>query len=645
MHVLEAGCGRPRAAVAPTAAVLLALCAGAAGAEAQRYVRDGVAVEFAATPVAGAGPLMEGELAELRFRIVDDASGQPMRGLAPGAWLDRAERIRGQARAEQKSCKDKVALYLRGSAGIRPMADLNGYYVFVLNREASVSVIDPKVSMAGRTSTFASIALPGAGADLARSHDDRYLFVSMPSTGEVAVIDADSFRLRARVRAAPGVTRLAVQPDGRYLWAGNDDPGRDRGSVTVIDTESLAPVVTLPVGSGHHEIAFSADSRWAFVTNRGDGTVSVVDVRSLRVERELAVGGQPISVAFSALSQRLFVADAKSGTVHVIRPDDFSTVARIALAPGLGPMRFTPDGRWAMVLNTVDDRVYVLDPSNNSVQHEIPVAGQPYQIAFTRAFAYVRALGSERVSMIDLSSLGPGRRPSVLGFAAGAAPPKAAGDLVIADSIAPAAGDAGVLVVNPAENSTYFYMEGMNAAASNYKVQAASARAVAVVDRSLREIEPGVYATRLKIPAAGNFDIAFALDSPRLLHCFSVVFDENPQRAAARAGVKAEYIVESREIPIGRPFTLRLRLTDQRSGVPRTGIADLRVRIMLASGRQRSETVAREVGGGVYEASLTVEEPGAYFVHTASATLGKRFGELPYLTLYTPAPRIAAGRD
>ena len=78
-----------------------------------------------------------------------------------------------------------------------------------------------------------------------------------------------------------------------------------------------------------------------------------------------------------------------------------------------------------------------------------------------------------------------------------------------------------MLIVNPADNTTYFYMEGMNAPASNYKVYGASARAVTVVDRSLREIEPGLYASKVKIPATGRYDVAFLLDTPQMLHCFS----------------------------------------------------------------------------------------------------------------------------
>ena len=79
----------------------------------------------------------------------------------------------GPAGAEQKSCKEKVALYLRGIVGIRPMMDLNSYYVVVLNRDPSISIVDPNVSLANATSTLARIILPRSGADWAKSADGK----------------------------------------------------------------------------------------------------------------------------------------------------------------------------------------------------------------------------------------------------------------------------------------------------------------------------------------------------------------------------------------------------------------------------------------------------------------------------------------
>jgi YVTN family beta-propeller protein len=603
------------------AAAAPALAADGMGADASRLVRQGLAVEFSAAPLAGAAALSEGEFAELRFRITEEATGKPVRGLAPGAWMDMADVIRNKEGAEQKSCKDKIALYLKGVVGIRPMVDLNSYYVVVMNQDASLAVIDPTVSMAGRTSTLAQIPLASAGADWAQSADGTRLFVTMPASGKLAVIDTERFRAEASVPAGSAPTRAVLQPDGRYLWIGNNARDPARSGVTVIDADTLKVAATLATGAGHHEIAVSEDSRYALATNRDDGTATLVDVRTLRRVRDYRIGGVPIAVGYSPVSKAFYVADARGGAIHVLRPDADATAARIALRPGLGPMRFTPDGRFLLALNPAEDLVHVIDAATNGAVHELHVQGQPFQVAFTRAFAYVRALGSERVSMIDLGTLGAGRTPAVLSFAAGALPPKAGGELALASAIAPAAGEAGALVVSPAEGATYFYMEGMNATSSSYKAYGSAARAVTVVDRALREVEPGVYASKVKLPAAGRYDVAFSLDAPRLLHCFSATAEENPALAAARQGYEVEFLLDGRDVATARAVPFRFRVVDRRTGKPVPGLADVRVRRFQSTGRDRDEVAARERGDGVYEADVTFPVAGTYYVHVLSAAL------------------------
>ena len=610
-------------------------------AEASRLARQGLVVEFEARPHDGRTPLKEGDFADIRFRITDEATGKPVRRLAPGAWMDMGEVIRDREGGEQKSCKEKIALYLKGVVGIRPMIDLNSYYVVVMNRDASVSILDPTVSMVGRTSTMAQIRLPAPGMDWTRSSDGKRLYIAMPTAGKLAVIETDTFKLTSTVDAGAAPSRLVLQPDGRYLWIGNDARNAP-GGVTVLDADTLRPVASVTTGKGHHEIALSSDSRWALVTNRDDANVTLIDVRTLKAVRTLKVGEVPMSAVYSSLSKAFYVADGKGGAVHVLRPESPKDERRIALKPGIGPTRLTPDGRFLLALNTPEDLVHVIDVATSTVVNTIPIQGQPYQVEFTRDFAYVRSLGSERVSMVNLGTLGRGKEPRVQSFAAGAVPPKAGGSLVLASSMAPAAGEAGILVVNPADNTTYFYMEGMNAASSNYQAYGGSARAVSVVDRSLKEVEPGVYAGKVKVPAAGRYDVAFSLDSPKLLHCFSTRVAENPELATERQGVEVEYLFGEREVASGSTAAFRFRLVDKASRRPMAGLKDVRVMSYRAPGQDRVEIAAAEVEPGVYEAQVRFAASGAYYVHVGSATLKKGFRDLPYYSLAATAARHPA---
>jgi catechol 2,3-dioxygenase-like lactoylglutathione lyase family enzyme len=406
----------------------------------------------------------------------------------------------------------------------------------------------------------------------------------------------------------------------------------------VIDTETSRAVASIATGAGHHELALAGD-RMAFVTNRESGTVTAVDAQRLVKVADIATGPLPIAVASSPLSGSVYVADGKTGVVSVIDPSRLEVTARIETRPGLGPIRFTQDGRWGFAVNPSARTVFVIDAAENRLVHAIGLEGQPYQVSFTRAFAYVRLLDSEFVKMVNLGSLGADRKPIVQGFGAGTVPPRAAGDLSAADSVTQAATEAAVFVVNPADSNTYFYMEGMNAPMGSFGGYGHSARAVAVVDRSLKEVEPGVYSGKVRIPAAGRYDVAFLLDNPRILHCFSAEAGDAPALHRDGRPMTAEFLDLPLRVPPGAPVTIRVKLLDLTSRAPRSGLAEVRVLFHASPGGPRGEAVARELGDGVYEAVIVPERTGVHHVFVSVPSLKVKPSDLPFRGILVEASR------
>jgi YVTN family beta-propeller protein len=627
--------------ISAAAVALYAAAAGAGTGEGPgRFAKDGVVVDFSiergGVPVSAKAPLLEGDFAEVTFKLTDAASGAPLRAQKPSAWMDIGGGAQGDALATRE-CKDKIGLYMKGVVGIRPLVDLNGYFVLVLNRDPSITVIDPVVSMTGKTSLYASVVLKKSGADWARTFDHKRLFVTMPLAGEVAVVDTDVFKVTGNVPAGKAPTRAVLQRDGRYLWVGNDTKDAATSGVTVVDAVALKPVAHVATGRGHHEIALSGDDRFAFVTNRDDGTVSVIDVARLAKVKDVKTGPVPISVAFSPLSQAVYVAAALEGKITVLDAARHEVLARIPAKPGLGPMRFSDDGRWGFVVNPGEHAVHVVDAGGNELAHTIPVDGKPYQVSFTPTYGYVRLLDSERVSMISVASLGAGKRPSVQSFAAGTGVPQGVPDLSLAESVSRATTENAVFVVDPVENSTYFYMEGMNAPSGSFANYGHQGRAVTVVDRSLKEVEPGLYSGKLRVPAAGRYDVAFLLDNPRLLHCFSAEAKENPALQEKLGKIALEFLEAPPRAAAGTTLPVRVKLTDPRTHAARTGLRDVKVLHYRAPGRDRTEVLAREVGGGVYEAPVRLGAPGAYYLYVSVPSLRVRADELPFRSVIAAA--------
>lgn len=596
----------------------------------QSLARDGVVVDFKLQPLAEDGVLREGGFADVQFRVSDSNSGQPLAGVNPGAWLDPETVAADQAQGREKSCKSRVGVFLKSSIGARPLLDLNSYFLLVMNRDASVSVVDPSVSVGGITSTMARINLKQSPMDWVTTKDNKRVFISMPVAGEVAVLDSEKFQLLDSVAAGSNPVRLALQPDERLLWVGNNAQNPEQSGVTVLDSRSLKTLKHLATGRGHHEIAFSKDSRHAFVTNRDDGTLSIIDIASLTINKQLKTGSHPLSVAYSPLSQAVYVADGQDGSVTVVDTSSLAVRRVIALSQGLGPMGFSADGRFGVVLNTLENRAEVIDAATDSLIHKIDVSAEPYQVVFTKAYAYVRGLASAKVTMINLASLGEGRTPISQGFEAGPQAPRLAGDLPLASSLAVSRDDNAVFVVNPVDNTTYFYAEGMNAPMSGYPNRGQVARAAMVIDRSLREVEPGLYSARIKLPAAGRFDVAFLLNQPNIVHCFTALIEPDNNLAQHPGVPKVEFLLDRSTATLGSPYVVRFRIVQGNRPVQRK---DVQVRYFLAPTSRTREVAALDIGNGVYEAPVTLDQSGAWYLHVRAASLGASFDDKTFASV------------
>jgi len=622
---------------------------GGEAADLNRISREGVVVEFSTSPTsADKDKVIAADWADVTFRITDANTGEPIKGRYPAAWMDLG--LAWEAKGDRPmSCEDRVETYLQGIVGVRPMIDLNSHFLLVMNRDDSISVIDPAVGITGITNLFAQISLDRPGGDWAKTEDQKRLFVSMPTADMVALVDTETFKVVNNIEAGYNPTRAVLQGDERYLWVGNNSKEAADSGVTVIDTESLKKVAFIATGTGHHEITFNEDDSYAFVTNRDTGTVSVIDVQSLKKIKDLETGPIPISIAYSPLGDAVYVADGKTGIISVIDADKHEIRARMEAKPGLGPMRFSQDGRWGLVVNPIENLVFAIDASKDQLAHSIAVGKQPYQINFTRGYGYVRSLGTQDVGLIPVSELDEDSVPPVTYVPAGQRPPGTAADISIADSIVPSVKQAAAYIVNQAEGTVHYYMEGMAAPMGAFRNYGHEARAIEIVDRSLGEQEPGVYVGRVKIPIEGTYDVAFMMDTPRFLHCFSAKVEPNPDIEVTTAPMDIEYLNTDRRIPVGESTKVKFKLTDPRTTLPRHDIPDVTVLYYGSDGRGRTVVPAKSLGGGVYEADVKIDRMVTYYVFVGSQSEKMMYNDIPFLSLMgTPsqggktAPQAAA---
>ena len=597
----------------------------------QTYRAEGISVEFSVEPVSsdknGNAELRAGGDASLSFKIVETNSGKALSNLRPAAWVDQRQGAQGPA---AKECREKIQAFLQPSFAKRPTIDLNSYFILALNHEPNISIIDP-LSGFGGSKLYTLIALASSGEDWVMSSDKKRLYVSMPQVNQVAVIDIATWKVIANLEAGIKPTRVALQKDGRYLWIGNDGASEKESGVTVIDTVALRVVAQLSTGAGHHELAFNDDDSAAFVTNKQDGTLSVIDVRKLAPVANVKVGSRPVAVVFSAFSKMLYVANEGDGTIVVLDGARAGIVTSIKAEPGLGEISIPPDSRFGFVLNPVRNTVFVFDLSSNRLAHAVPVGPGSDQIAFTKQFAYIRSTGSEFVTMLKIADLG--KEAAISRFPAGQKAPRESPATSLASAIVAAPEEGSVLVANPADETIYYYTEGMAAPMGSFQNYRRDPKALLILDNSLRETAPGVYTISFRLAAAGRYDVPFLLDSPRVVNCFEFAVTESSATVKSDSvPIKVEPLVTERNARVGQPYKLRFRVTDAGSNA-KLQLDDLQVLVFLAPGIWQQRDMATPLGDGVYEMNFVPPEAGVYYIFFQCPSLGVRFAQMTPVTI------------
>jgi hypothetical protein len=275
--------------------------------------------------------------------------------------------------------------------------------------------------------------------------------------------------------------------------------------------------------------------------------------------------------------------------------------------------------------------------------HEVTVGKAPDQIIFSDTFAFVRSLDTEAVAMLRLGTIGD--EVDINDFPGGQAAPRNGSTPVRANSIVLAPEGNSVILANPVDKVLYYYTEGMAAPMGDFQNYRREPLAVLVVDRSLREIKPGVYSTTIKLPASGRYDVAFLNDSPRVSHCFDLSADANPAlKEERRVALRIENQLKDWTMPVGKDFSFRFKLIETASGTPKSDLKDVRVLTYLTSGEWQRRYIATSLGNGIYEIKINVPQSGVYMVFVESASMGVRYRDLPYVMLHADESSETRGK-
>jgi YVTN family beta-propeller protein len=229
------------------------------------------------------------------------------------------------------------------------------------------------------------------------------IYVANESSNSVTVIDGVSFTVLSTVEARNHATHdLALARDGKHLFATNLASGK----LSVIDTDALETIASIPTGSRCHVVTLTNDNRQAWVANIGEDNISIVDTASYRILGTTPVGKGPTGIAFSVDGRFAYVSNQGDKNVAVVDTASHLVIKTIPVKANPHFLVLGPDRRiWGT--NTGENDIYVIDPMVQDIIATLEVGPNPQQIAFAYKgmagpYAYVTVGGSHQIVIMNI---------------------------------------------------------------------------------------------------------------------------------------------------------------------------------------------------------------------------------------------------
>ncbi len=161
------------------------------------------------------------------------------------------------------------------------------------------------------------------------SLDGRYMIATCEFSTELIKVDVASQKVLGHLPLEPkGMPQdCRISPDGKVFYVAN----METDGVHLIDGDSFKQIGFVHTGKGAHGLYFSRDSKYLYVSNRGEGSVSLIDLATRQVATKWTIpgGGSPDMGGVSADGKSLWLSGRYNNEVYVFDTSNGNLRARI----------------------------------------------------------------------------------------------------------------------------------------------------------------------------------------------------------------------------------------------------------------------------------------------------------------------------
>jgi YVTN family beta-propeller protein len=161
------------------------------------------------------------------------------------------------------------------------------------------------------------------------SMDGRYFLATCEFSGELLKVDVAEQKVVGKLKLTPvGMPQdCKLSPDGKVFYVAN----MEANGVHLIDGGTLKQIAFLPTGKGTHGLYVSRDSKYLYVSNRGEGTVSLISFATRKVATKWVIpgGGSPDMGGVSADGKILWLSGRYNNVVYAFDTSNGNLIAKI----------------------------------------------------------------------------------------------------------------------------------------------------------------------------------------------------------------------------------------------------------------------------------------------------------------------------